>query len=180
MSIMSLVVLSLVALLLGVICLLVVRACFYVVVVSGNSMYPAYKEGDRVIVIRYWPKGWLRKGQVVIAGNLPAMSGVLTKLASNTLPEFENVSHKPVIYTKPLIKRLIGLPEETVAVSGTQPMLRTVSLPPLNDMGNYIWHIPPNHCFLKGDSVGIDSCVWGPIPLNHIRGVVAFKLSRNF
>jgi hypothetical protein len=115
---------------------------------------------------------------VVIAENLPIMSGELTKFASYTFTEFDDVSRKPIIFTQSLIKRLIGLPEETVTISGTQPILRTRSLPPLNDMGNYIWHIPPNHCFLKGDSVGIDSCVWGPIPINHIRGVVAFKLTK--
>jgi signal peptidase I len=179
MSIMSLIFLFIIALLLGFMCLLIVRVYFYVGVVSGNSMYPAFKEGERVIVIRYWPKRWLRKGQVVIAEDLPIMSGELTKFASYTFTELEDGSHKPIIFTPSLIKRLIGLPEETVVVSGTQPILRTQSLPPLNDTGNYIWHIPPNHCFLKGDSVGIDSCVWGPIPINHIRGVVAFKLTKD-
>jgi signal peptidase I len=147
---MSLAFLFFIALLLGVICLLILRVNFYVGVVSGNSMYPTFKDDERVIVMRYWPKRWLRKGQVVIVDNLPTMSGVLTKFASSILPDFENESHQPIIFTKPLIKRLIGLPEDTVAVSGTQPILRTECLPPLNDMGNYIWHIPLTIAF-KGD-----------------------------
>jgi signal peptidase I len=177
MTIMGLENLFLVALLIGVTCLLIARVCFYVAIVSGNSMYPTLKEGEHLIVIRYWPKRWLRKGQVVIAENLPTTSGVFTKFAGITFSELENVSGNPFIFTQPIIKRLIGLPEEIVEISGTQPILKTRSLPPLNHMGNHTWQIPKNHCFLKGDSPGLDSCVWGPIPLTHIRGVVAFKLT---
>lgn len=169
----------LITLVAGAICLLIVRRCFWIVIVSGNSMYPAFKEGDHVIVMRYLPKRWLRRGQVVIAENLPHGPEGLGKYAGMASPEFGKIRHKRSRSTKPLIKRLIGLPEETVTVSGRQPILRTRNLPPPDDVGDYIWHVPADHCFLKGDSIGIDSCVWGPIPLRYISGVVVCKLTKS-
>jgi hypothetical protein len=45
--------------------------------------------------------------------------------------------------------------------------------------GKRSWHIPPEHVFVVGDSVprGMDSLTWGPVPMQHISGVVLLKLA---
>lgn len=59
-----------------------------------------------------------------------------------------------------LIKRVIGLPGDTIT-SGVR-----------------VWYVPYGHCFLQGDSPGLDSTVVGPFNMRLFYGVALFRLPR--
>ena len=44
----------------------VIRCFFMIVYVSGHSMVPTVFPGDRLLLLRYWPRAWLRQGQIVV------------------------------------------------------------------------------------------------------------------
>lgn len=126
-------------------------------------MYPAYHHGDRLLALRFWFPRSLRRGQVVV-----------WNLLSESAPAFNPGG------TKSYIKRIIGLPGDEV----TAPVVRLSD--PLeeeiwmNDAEQELktWHIPAGHCFVKGDSPGFDSTVFGSLPIHCIRGVILARLKR--
>src|SRR5687767_1731301 len=74
---------------------------FYVAEVYGNSMLPSLKPGDRLLVMRYWFPGLLRRDQLII--------GSLSHLPLNHLV---GSSANRVNFTK----RLVGLPGDQIKV----------------------------------------------------------------
>src|SRR6266571_228509 len=74
----------------------IVRTALVVVTVQYTSMSPTLEDGDRVLVWRYWPARWLRKGQVVI---------VWPWLSAST--SWRLMRQSEVV---PFIKRVIALP----------------------------------------------------------------------
>ncbi len=150
--------------------LLLARMFFFLVDVRGGSMIPTLQHGDRVLAMRFfplqWMQRWLKKGAIVILHfNMEAgESDVYPAAGEGTL----------------YIKRLIGLPGERVA-------LRLADLPPhvsnrrgaqVDEAGRWVWFIPAEHGFVKGDSFGFDSTIVGPVLLRNVRGVVVMKLRR--
>lgn len=154
------------------IAILLCRHFLVIITVRGQSMEPTLTEGDRVVVIRHWPRRWLRKNQIVIVQN------------GTTLPteEEQGRTGEPAFGQELLIKRLIALPLETVVISRTD--LDATTLAMMSDAvrsrydgENLIWQIPAAHGFIKGDgAVSMDSVLQGPIPLAAIKGIVVVKL----
>jgi len=142
-----------------------VRTFLFLVQVEGWSMYPAYHHGDRLLALRFYPHHWLRRGQVVV-WNLPP------KLAWSFNPN-------PGV-SKMYIKRIIGLPGDEVAahVAQLHDPLEGEMLIDEAKQDLKSWHIPEEHCFIKGDSLGFDSTTFGPLPLHCIRGVILARLRR--
>ena len=83
----------------------------------------------------------------------------------------------------PLIKRVVGLPNEVIEIRSGQVLINgqalhedylkeapRYTLPPLK--------IPEGHVFMLGDNRNnsADSHVWGPLPLDHVRGKAVFRL----
>lgn len=122
-------------------------------------MFPTLHEQDRVLALRYWPKQWLKKGQIVI---------IQSKGRANDWPLTPN---KGETLTKPAttnyIKRLIALEGETyhTAHAGNMQGNRDVKRE---------WTIPPEHCFACGDNLdaSFDSRQFGPVPIEKIWGVM--------
>lgn len=140
--------------------ILILRACFVVVTVEGQSMFPTLHEQDRVLAFRYWPKQWLKKGQIVI---------IQSKGRADEWPlapdQGQNNLTKPT--TTHYIKRLIALEGETyrTAQAGNMHENREVKRE---------WKISPGHCFVCGDNLdaSFDSRQFGPVPLEKIWGVM--------
>ncbi|MCX6712621.1 MAG: signal peptidase I, partial [Candidatus Vogelbacteria bacterium] len=132
-------------------------------IVSGDSMYPTFHDGEYLIVdelsYNFRP---IERGDVVIF-------------------------HYPVDPSKYFIKRVIGLPGETVTVTGgkvfisssttdqfklSEPYLKQITAKDTNTK------IGPDEYFVMGDnrSVSFDSRYWGPVAKKLVRGRAIFRL----
>lgn len=134
--------------------------------VSGTSMYPTFKNGDYVLTdeltYRIRPP---ERGEVIV---------------------FHDVSD----YSTYLIKRIIGLPGETVIVKNNVVTIENAQhpqgfvldesyLPPgTPTLGNGTWTLSSSTYFMLGDnrSVSFDSRAWGPLPASNIVGLVRLRL----
>ena len=141
------------------------RTVLLVVTVENRSMLPTLAEGDRVLVARHWPTRRLRKGHIVLVwpwGRPTAGAG----------PSRDH----------PYIKRLVGLPGETIVTSITEldQVNRAREAAAHDSQGRRVWHVPAGHCFVRGDHPigGFDSLSWGPVPMRHVLGVVIKTLPR--
>lgn len=141
-----------------------------VVTIEGESMYPALRNGDRVLAVRKWPRAWLRKGQIVLVDPWRASNPIRA-------PYFQT--------QKPFIKRIAAVSGENIvtSISDLYDGLRTARLPLHDEAGERLWHIPPGAIFVLGDNrpAGMDSLTWGAIPSTTVLGVVVATLpgSRN-
>lgn len=87
------------------------------------------------------------------------------------------VFHYPLDTTRDFIKRIIGLPGDTIMVDQTNVWVNGVKLKepyissPANPTGR-TWKIPPNVYFVMGDNrpVSDDSRDWGCVPKDYIVG----------
>lgn len=150
----------------GLILLLFIRVALVVVTVRSTSMSPTLLDGDRVLVLRHWPTRWLRKGQVVILWPW----------------DFPPQKIKPFGVADPYIKRIVGLPGETLITSLAE--LKASERPSVqalhDDQGRRRWDIPAEHIFVRGDNPrgSLDSLAWGPVPCRSVLGRVMLKLPR--
>jgi signal peptidase I len=134
--------------------------------VSGTSMYPTFQNGDYVLTdeLTYHIRP-PERGEVVV---------------------FHDVSD----YSTYLIKRVIGLPGETVIVKNNTVTIVNAQhpkgfvldesyLPPgTPTLGNGTWTLSSSSYFMLGDnrSVSYDSRSWGPLPASDIVGLVRLRL----
>lgn len=140
----------------------IARIFLFLVEVEGWSMYPIYHHKDRLLAIRFWPPRWLRRNQVVVWELL------------STVPEaFKPEKIGPELF----VKRIVGLAEDELTVPVVMPP-ESLDVTTTLVKRMRTWYVPVGHCFVKGDSLGFDSTVIGPIPLHCIRGVVLTRLSR--
>lgn len=134
--------------------------------VDGSSMYPTFQNGDYVLTdeLTYHIRP-PERGEVVV---------------------FHDVSD-PSVY---LIKRIIGLPGETVIVQNGQVTIKNAQHPDgfvldesylpsgtvTGDDGT--WTLSSTSYMMMGDnrSVSYDSRMWGPLPAKNIVGMVRFRL----
>lgn len=138
-------------------------------VVSGSSMEPNFNNWDYLIVDRLtYDFSSPERGDVVVLD-----------LPSNT--------------SRALIKRIVGLPGETVVLSGPDPTITIINAAnpngmPLNepyiDPANYggvtdtRYTLGPDEYFVMGDNrkVSADSRIWGILPRADIVGRVFLRL----
>jgi signal peptidase I len=87
------------------------------------------------------------------------------------------VFHYPLDTTRDFIKRIIGLPGDTITVDETNVWVNGVKLkePYISTAANptgRTWKIPPNVYFVMGDNrpVSDDSRDWGCVPKDYIVG----------
>ena len=120
-----------------------------------RSMEPTIRPGDRMVLIK---TGILKRSDIII---------------------FKDPENTEAY----LVKRLIGLPGDTVEVANGRLYRNenTVSEPYLKD--NYIIYkyglaqVPPGNLFVLGDNRNNsdDSTVWGFLPAENMRGKVIFR-----
>jgi signal peptidase I len=133
--------------------------------VSGVSMQPGLTDGQNVLVFKF------------------------TYLFHNPERGDVIVFHNPQNSNEDLIKRVIGLPGDTIKTDSTHLWINNVQLDekayinappntPLNP-GAQTWHVPPDQYFVLGDNrpASYDSRYIGPIPKDYIVGTANFVLS---
>lgn len=150
-------VVSFVALACLLLCLL--RLSLRVVVVQGQSMEPTLASEDHVLVWRFWPKRWLRRGQVVLVcpwGN----------------PEEDYIR---------FLKRIVGMPGDTLVthLDELPEDMQALHAAFYDAQQRRIWQVPPGHVFVRGDNRrgSIDSASWGAVPMERVYGIMLRKLS---
>lgn len=140
--------------LLGAAALVEARRRLVVVTVSGTSMTPAFRPGDRVLVLRRWRAGRLRPGMVVV------IEGRRDGAGWDRPP----LSGRRVDGRLWAIKRVAAVPGDEVpdpvraAVGGRE-------------------RVPPRSVVVLGDAPqSADSRQWGFCPVDRVLGVVARRL----
>jgi signal peptidase I len=124
--------------------------------VDGHSMFPTFKDGEFVIVEK-----------ITYRFNNPQRGDVI-------------VFHYPHNPGQEFIKRIIGLPGETVAIQGGVVYINDMPLaePYINAPPAYedAWQIPVGEYFVLGDNRNnsSDSHNWGTVPLDYIIGKAVF------
>lgn len=142
---------------------IVARLAGRVVVVRGLSMFPTLTDGDRLVVLHWWPRRLLRRGQIVLAH------------FSFTGNPGEHVQ----------VKRIVATAGETITTALAEipsQHMQCLLAKHHDALGWRTWHIPPQHVFLRGDNraKSTDSLIVGPLPHTRIQGVVLMKLPRAF
>jgi signal peptidase I len=186
------------AILLLVVCLGIIaflRFNFTITRVHGDSMYPTLIEDDRLLTFNILPSLWLQSGQIVIGDlsqvELPPVETTFTAIEAwgepfateESTESLEGLYEPETVTTESehskIVKRIIGLPGDTVVISlsslsaNMQDLLRSRC----DANGNLVWTVPKDYCFLRGDgSVSMDSLLLGCIPLSAITGIMLLKL----
>ncbi|PIQ28577.1 signal peptidase I [bacterium (Candidatus Blackallbacteria) CG17_big_fil_post_rev_8_21_14_2_50_48_46] len=145
--------------------------------IPSGSMEPTLQLQDRLLIEKLSPLlGAPKRGEIVVFEH-PTQS-----LASENLwqkfARWQGYSQTP-----PLIKRVIGLPGERVAVKGgkvwinRQPLDESAYQPetPAYEMAELT--VPPGQIFVMGDNRNNswDSHLWGTLPLEKVRGKAVFR-----
>lgn len=140
------------------------RSALLVIVIHGESMAPTLRQGDRILVLRRFLAGRLRKGQMVII----------------TMPgEQEGLSRAPDTAQRYYVKRAVALAGESFTATGSALSYSEHIFSMEGQEKLQSWLIPAGHVFVCGDNRqgSIDSRMWGPLPLRNIVGVMLMKLS---
>lgn len=145
--------------------MLSLRALFVVATVQQESMTPTLSPGDRVLVLRIWPRRWLRTGDIVVVWPWQQSAG-------ERWPHAAEAAY---------IKRIVGMPGETVRTSlrDLAADLQAGQAAAHDQEGWRSWDIPAGHCFVRSDHAvgGFDSLSWGPISTRCVLGLVVHKLN---
>lgn len=134
-------------------------------IVRGESMDPTYSDGQYLII-----------DELTYRRKVPARGDVI-------------VFKYPKDPSKYFIKRIIGLPNETVEIKNGIPSIsslenpkgKTLSEPYLKDLSFETvlsQKLGPDEYFVMGDnrSNSLDSRIWGPLPKENITGRVLVRL----
>lgn len=144
--------------------LLYVRLRFCIVGVVGSSMAPTLHDGDKVVLFRIRSSRTLRRNQIVVFDLADKSRDLLGRDGSS------------------IIKRIVAFPGDTIDthLDDVSPDFRKYVERDHDAQGIRYWRIPEGHCFLRGDNSqrGLDSLIWGPLPISNIRGRVIRILGR--
>ncbi|NJK79716.1 MAG: signal peptidase I [Chloroflexaceae bacterium] len=146
--------------------------------IHQSSMEPTFFEGQRVIVSQVGGRLPVQLARSVHAAN--ATETTLLGLERGQIVVFEQTPNEP-----PLIKRLIGLPDETVEIRESIVYINGVPLDEsylhgvLTTCRTYCGPLTlgPDEYYFMGDNrtVSRDSRDFGPIPANQIVGHVVAR-----
>lgn len=120
--------------------------------VDGSSMLPTLRDAEFVLVNKIaYKTGTPTRGDIIV-------------FRSTTQAGMD------------LIKRIIGVPGDTVVVANGQVIIngQVLSEPYINAAPNYTgeWHVPPGYLFVLGDNRNdsSDSHMWGYLPEGNVIG----------
>ena len=120
--------------------------------VDGSSMLPTLQNGEYVLVNR-----------LAFRNDLPSRGDIIVFVSPQT-PELD------------LIKRVIGLPGDTVKIFNGQVQVngQTLNEPYIAATPTYNseWEVPEGNLFVLGDNRNdsSDSHAWGPLPIENVIG----------
>jgi signal peptidase I len=123
--------------------------------VEGHSMEPMLQETERLFTINIDLVPQLRRGQLVVA--------------------------RSPVGEVPVIKRLIGLPGETVEIRAGIVYINGIALdePYIRERARYsgFWTLGADEYFVMGDNRNrsTDSVDYGPLPRSRVQGVALFS-----
>lgn len=148
--------------------------------VPSGSMTPTLVTGDRIVVDKLpWVRDNIHRGDMVVFRRVPA---------------------DPQLQDADLVKRVIGLPGETVSSKGdtiyingkpiAQPWLPNLngvySQPNNQRCAESAYkipktYVPPGHLFVMGDcrAISYDSRYWGTVPTSYVVGKVFLVIWRH-
>ncbi len=148
--------------------------------VPSGSMTPTLVTGDRILVDKLpWVRDNIHRGDIIVFRRVPA---------------------DPQLQDADLVKRVIGLPGETISSKGDTifingrplperwlpPLANAYSEPGHQACAESAFHIPrtkiaPNHYFVMGDcrAISYDSRYWGTVPASYIVGKVILVIWRH-
>ncbi len=153
---------------LALVLFLVINAISARVRVDGFSMRPTLENDQFVLVYRLaYLNGHFERGDIIVfrPPMYPQEDSWRHLLG---LPGFS-------LY-EDYIKRIIGLPGETVRIEGGQVFINDVRLaePYIAAPPQYsgVWYVPEGHLFVLGDNRNnsSDSHSWGPLPVENVVG----------
>lgn len=137
---------------------LLFRSMFVATMITSSSMEPTLHRGDAVIVkrMRFTPDNPPKRGELVFFRD-------------------------PITKRDWLVKRVIGLPGETLIIWGGRvyingkPLQEPYISATVEEYG--MWRIPQDAVFVMGDNrpFSSDSRDFGPVPLELIEGKVVFR-----
>jgi signal peptidase I len=126
-----------------------VRHVVWIAVVHGTSMQPSLPSGQRILVVsRRFRRP--RRGDVVVI-------------------------RAPVGAPRHLVKRVHGLAGD-LALGAAE--LRDDDAGGVHATAGAARRVPADHLYVLGDSAGLDSSVFGPIPRHMVLGTAVLRLSR--
>jgi signal peptidase I len=144
-----------------------------IVLVNGHSMTPTLQNGERVLAWTPFSKRLFRQG------NLVTLRHFHIRLTDEQRAQPRYRAAVAVLERDPpelLIKRLIGLPGDTIRIAVSQvssSALATVDPQAVRQGDELLWHVPAGHVFVRGDGqVSNDSVAWGPIPFEKLDQIV--------
>lgn len=127
---------------------------FIIVKVVGFSMEPTFIEGDKLIVLKIFRHTWLKRNTIVVC----------------KVPQTDNISELLVI------KRITGLPGDIIKIYSESINPELVDTSSFDCDGVRYYEIPRRSVYLSSDGYGIDSRIWGAIPLDSVFGIVLIKI----
>lgn len=143
---------------------LLIRNIFIFFTVRGQSMSPLLNEGDRALAVKHFSSKLLKVDHIVIS------KYVQTQWNSDRHP----IEADRELY----LKRIVGLPGDVIEtlLDELPPDLQDERQSEHDKYGKMTWEIPPEHCFLRGETPGFDSVIIGPVPFSAIQGIVVTKI----
>jgi signal peptidase I len=144
-----------------------------IVSINGQSMIPTLQNGERVLAWTPFARHFFKRGAIVTLShfhihlpadkkNQPGFQAAMAAIAQERAELF--------------IKRLVGLPGDTVRIPVSQLSSHTLASADRQAIrcgDELLWHIPAGHVFVHGDGqVSNDSVAWGPIPFEKLDQIV--------
>jgi signal peptidase I len=151
--------------------LVIIKSIFLIVEVIGTSMVPNILPGDRLIIIRRLYRNQLKRGQVVLVRRRDANPSPRHSIGGT------NLVHDLPPQTL-FIKRILGVPGERgqLHINEVMPEFRDYVAKNHDAGGIREWLLTDDQYYVRGDSIGIDSSIWGPISQSEIVGVVVLNI----
>lgn len=136
-------------------------------------MQPTLQPNERLLAVTPFSKAFFHAGSVVILQHFPlAMTD-----ARFLEPEYANWRQvmSQAIGDR-FIKRIVATANEVfrLPIRKIDPnIMPFVGRHAEREGSHYVWHVPADHVFVRGDSgAGADSVTWGPIPMSALRQIV--------
>ncbi len=153
--------------------MIIVREMLAIVLINGSSMTPTLQSGERVLAWTPFSKRLFKRGNIVTLRHFHIHLTDEQRSQPRYRAAVALIERDP---PEILIKRLVGLPGDTVRVSLAQlssHALTTVDPQAIRQGDNLLWHVSAGHVFVRGDGqVSNDSVAWGSIPFAKLNQIV--------